>query len=451
MHMNTWIMHVENFGKIKRADIEPAPLTLFVGDNNSGKSHIMTLIYGLMNVEFFNSHYQFNEYSRNYEKCKQFIDRVGEDYGKKDNFFSSIELFHAEIEAFEGVLNELLTENKDRLIRDLFNKNIEIGALSLTFHEKNRYKFLCSVSLINKQTERISITGTNGNENIITGRSCQIEKRGDSCGYKRVISFIIEHMINESFGMQSIFFPSARAGYFLTCKSLFEGVINDKSNPGIIQNSLLTQPQNDFLTKVNLITDNAECMVNDLQPAVSVIEKNIIKGQIVFLDKPVQGIFYQPDGTDIQIPVFMASGAITEMTPLLLFLKNEPVQTVFIEEPEICLHPKLQCEIARALIRLVNAGIPVFTTTHSDIILQHINNMIKLAGMTGREKVGKKLGYEGCDWIDKEKAAVYQFDIDKSGKTVINRLPCGEFGFEVMSFYNALEELNEQIRMIEAG
>ena len=34
--MNTWTMHVEDFGKIKSADIEVAPMTLFVGDNNSG-------------------------------------------------------------------------------------------------------------------------------------------------------------------------------------------------------------------------------------------------------------------------------------------------------------------------------------------------------------------------------------------------------------------------------
>ncbi|MDE6052375.1 MAG: ATP-binding protein, partial [Lachnospiraceae bacterium] len=47
--MNTWTMHVEKFGKIESADIEVAPMTLFVGDNNSGKSYIMTLIYGLIN------------------------------------------------------------------------------------------------------------------------------------------------------------------------------------------------------------------------------------------------------------------------------------------------------------------------------------------------------------------------------------------------------------------
>lgn len=51
--MNRWIVHVKKFGKIEQADVEVAPMTLFVGDNNSGKSYLMTLIYGLLNVKFW--------------------------------------------------------------------------------------------------------------------------------------------------------------------------------------------------------------------------------------------------------------------------------------------------------------------------------------------------------------------------------------------------------------
>lgn len=44
------ILHVRNFGKIKSADIDLGNYTLFVGDNNSGKSYIMQLIYMLPDV-----------------------------------------------------------------------------------------------------------------------------------------------------------------------------------------------------------------------------------------------------------------------------------------------------------------------------------------------------------------------------------------------------------------
>ena len=164
---------------------------------------------------------------------------------------------------------------------------------------------------------------------------------------------------------------------------------------------------------------------------------------------PTQDIFYHPTGTNTMLPMFIASGVVTELTPILLFLKNEKIETVLIEEPEISLHPQLQVEMARVLIRLVNSKIPVFVTTHSDIILQHINNMIKLASSKNREVIRKKLGYEKCDWINQEKVNVYQFNVDDNQKTIVTKLPCGEFGCEAMTFYNTLENLNEQIKIIE--
>lgn len=49
-------IYIENFGKIRSAEIELAPMLLFVGDNNSGKSYLTSLIWGLQNygrTEFF--------------------------------------------------------------------------------------------------------------------------------------------------------------------------------------------------------------------------------------------------------------------------------------------------------------------------------------------------------------------------------------------------------------
>ena len=66
--MNRWTVHVKNFGKIEDASVEVAPLTLFVGDNNSGKSYMMTLIYGLFGVDFF-----FEKYNIFIQKIYRFL------------------------------------------------------------------------------------------------------------------------------------------------------------------------------------------------------------------------------------------------------------------------------------------------------------------------------------------------------------------------------------------
>ena len=44
-----WKLKVSEYGKIKSAEIETAPLTLFVGDNNSGKSYLMSLLWAIQN------------------------------------------------------------------------------------------------------------------------------------------------------------------------------------------------------------------------------------------------------------------------------------------------------------------------------------------------------------------------------------------------------------------
>ena len=44
----SWVLHVENIGRIGSADVRIAPLLLFVGDNNSGKSYLMSILWGLL-------------------------------------------------------------------------------------------------------------------------------------------------------------------------------------------------------------------------------------------------------------------------------------------------------------------------------------------------------------------------------------------------------------------
>ena len=45
-----WKLKVSGYGKIESAEVETAPLTLFVGDNNSGKSYLMSLLWGIRNL-----------------------------------------------------------------------------------------------------------------------------------------------------------------------------------------------------------------------------------------------------------------------------------------------------------------------------------------------------------------------------------------------------------------
>lgn len=159
--MNTWTMHVENFSKIKSAEIEVSPLTLFVGENNSGKRYLMTLIYGLLNLNFYYDQYAFDEQSENYSRCVQFIDRILQGEKQMDDSFRQIEMDNEDVSTFEGILNELLSMNKENFVKNLFNKSIDIGHLSLKFHRKKQVCADVSYSVVHRSDKTYYF---NGNE-----------------------------------------------------------------------------------------------------------------------------------------------------------------------------------------------------------------------------------------------------------------------------------------------
>ena len=56
-------LYVKNFAKIKEAEIELAPFTLFIGDNNSGKSYLASLIWYIQNPDFFKYFDDYKEFT----------------------------------------------------------------------------------------------------------------------------------------------------------------------------------------------------------------------------------------------------------------------------------------------------------------------------------------------------------------------------------------------------
>jgi predicted ATP-dependent endonuclease of OLD family len=45
-----WTLHVEHFAKIDEADVRISPFMCFVGDNNTGKSYLMSLLWGILTI-----------------------------------------------------------------------------------------------------------------------------------------------------------------------------------------------------------------------------------------------------------------------------------------------------------------------------------------------------------------------------------------------------------------
>lgn len=449
--MNRWTVHVTDFGKMEKADIQVAPLTLFLGDNNSGKSYMMTLIYGLLNVRFYFDNFDFCEETEIYTECCHILDKMLRDVSEDGD----VEYFldGKEQQSFQSLLNEVLMRNKDNFLKTLFNKEMEIGELSVNFPEIELCRFDLKYTHDGEKGEDyISIFGINSEENYLSGyrmKSDEIENKSN--GYRFFLSYIMETMLRMDFRgngkAETAYFPTTRTGFLLTYKTLVGSAMSDKFNFQETDKNLLTRPNSDFLT--NLSSMNTQILKEKFQEVVEFVERDIIHGHISVSELPAHDIVYTPEGEKRALPMFVTSGVVTEITPLLLFLQYIELGTLLIEEPEISLHPELQWQMARVLIRLTNMGLPVFATTHSDIILQHVNNMIKLSDLPDVDGFLKNSEYDELDPVSRQDVAVYQFDIQENQKTQVTKLSCGDYGFEAMTFYKTLKKLNNQIEQIE--
>ncbi len=91
----------------------------------------------------------------------------------------------------------------------------------------------------------------------------------------------------------------------------------------------------------------------------------------------------------------------------------------------------------------------MMVTTHSDIILQHINNMVCLSGRTDRDKICCRFGYDVNDLLDAGQITVYQLKAKPGEKTVVESLMCGKNGFAVPTFNDTLDQLMDEAYEIQ--
>lgn len=138
---------------------------------------------------------------------------------------------------------------------------------------------------------------------------------------------------------------------------------------------------------------------------------------------------------------------VSELAPVVLYLRYllSPGDLLIIEEPEAHLHPASQVAFARCLVRLVNRGLRICLTTHSEFFLQQINNAIMASALTADQTAG--LGVS-TDRLGSEKVAAYFFDPGPTG-TIVRRLSIDpKAGIPEASFDAVTEQLyNETISL----
>lgn len=441
-------LFVEDYGKIEKAEIEIAPLTLFVGDNNSGKSYLLSLIWAVFSgtqkhIIFSNlSDFLKTNYARLYEELLEIV---------KDNRINRDNNVTISESTIMEIINAMLALNKEKLVQSIFNYDrMTIGKIEIV-STKNRvftisnndgqYKDLCWLDIAVDNEEKKG------------GIGYVRSKNNDPQFHVEVLKHIIDMLFDTSLTRErTVYLPAARTGFMLARNTINQvsrkkafNIVMD-SERGMSDVSPFPKPIIHFLDVIDdLEVQREEYKYPEL---VEWVITNMSKGDVQCSKENNSSIQYVPNGMDKGIPLRATSGVVTELTPLLMLLKYAgTMRQICYEEPEMCLHPKLQLQMGRLLVRMVNENLNVIASTHSDIIMQHVNNMCQLEAFPDDAQQLEELRLDKMDLISVEKIAVYQFN-DKGNATTVERIQPRGNAFEVPSFIKALNDILNQTNNI---
>lgn len=170
-----------------------------------------------------------------------------------------------------------------------------------------------------------------------------------------------------------------------------------------------------------------------------------------------QGLVYQPKGSGKpRFSMNESSSCIRALLDVGFYLrcKAKPGDIFIIDEPELNLHPRNQRAFARLVARMVNAGVRVFITTHSDYLIKEFNTLIMLAQKTPHtQQMQKTHGYADEELLSPQRVRLYMTGTElkpasAKGKraTRINTLKPATIypdrGIEVTTFDTTIEEMN---------
>lgn len=411
-------LNVENFGKIKSASVELNGYSIFVGENNSGKSYLMQLVYGILDA-FRNIHGigDIPSFHLPTEEKPMVVEQ---------NF----------LQEYLDALNAWLEKEKNAIVKKTFNYEIAIGRIWLSYNEscpvfsmKTAAKPIAAIPKENQRDFSRYVFLVENEIALNWSVSNKIEQKfKESVAKDTLCSLIVTHLTSKNFfGDDLLYLPACRSGLnllykeavgeFVSRDSFMESGDNDSLPPA--KKLGLTKPFLDymlFLMRYKEDDDNEQ----KNKSLISFIEKEILKGgHIISKNDEIQ--YITEDG--LKLPLHVSSSMVNEISPIRLLLSSRNrIKSIFYDEIETSQHPKTQLQLARLLNRLVNAGFKMIVSTHSDTMAAAISNLVALSFAKDKEKKCKVLGYENDDLLQKDVVHAYQFIKDENGRSVVTEI-----------------------------
>lgn len=448
----------KKIGTLEHGVVELADLTILCGENNTGKTYVTYLLYCLLKawkrLVNLNLQREFVELRKNGvvkidiqekivklwpEISSKVLERFKSEF--PEMLASRSELFSETDLAFELLLNDAwkekayvreLRSGKDKLLVTITKPpssvEVEIAALKVEelsgfalgplgeFIEEALLDMLLAESLPNvfmASTERTGATIFRKQLNLASSR--------------------IVDLLNQA---------HKEGGEVLTPHKVFETIYG---------NSGYALPVRDNVMFINQLpnADTEEGELFKSTPSLISSLENIVGGR--YMTNKDGMTQFQPSGTKLKLGLGEVSSSVRSLLIVWYWLKYEAKKgdLLMMDEPELNLHPANQRRLARFIATLINNGIKVFITTHSDYIVKELNTLIMLNREDAElDLIRTKFGYAKEDRLAADRVSLYMVrDIqDKRRKTPARTLEKATIsptlGIETPSFDETIDEMN---------
>ena len=413
-------LEVANFGPIVRARVELRPLTVFVGPSNTGKSVLAILSYALH--RFFSDHGRVRYGSwadgriagdtlartagrdADLAEARGWLEQVLSDWLSEKPNTGSVPLPQAAARLVRSALGGPSDRGKrldDEIARcfgversgRLARHGTRRGAVTL------RYRPVAGMRDASIE-HRFEVDGNGASplNSILPAEiplsfdlnrvlPVEINRRVDSAGWDD------EHLIDAltratapgligAAGRRACYLPAARSGLMDAHRAIVASLVRRASHPALAPDPTLSAPTADFLEMLIQLDDQASADPWGPNLAAS-LESSVLGGTVGFRRSAsgYPAFWWRPVGWKDDLPLARASSMVSELAPVVLWLRHVARRddVLIIEEPEAHLHPARQVGFVRGLARLVQGGLRVIVTTHSEWVLETLANLVSLS------------------------------------------------------------------------
>ena len=445
-------IELKNLGALKQAEFTLGDMTILCGSNNTGKTYATYALFGFLSY--------WNEQS-SIDISNQEIDLLfneGVIHINIDDYINRApEILNGVCENYTKSLPEVFATLEEKFKESKFKVTILSDDIQPIKNYERRIKA--------GNTEVLTISKTES-DFVITLLVEKGKLKVPRDAIEWTISSALNYIIFGNLFPKPFIASAERTGAAIFRKELnfarnrlLEEMSQDKNiDPRklllkVYQDYALPVKENvDFTRQLETLAKNNSFIKNEYPEILSDFA-DIIGGEYTVNSN--DELYYTPKGKRIKLTMDESSSAVRSLLDIGFYLKHiaKKGDLLMIDEPELNLHPENQRRVARLLARLVNLGIKVFITTHSDYIIKELNTLIMLNhDKPYLKNIAKQEGYKPEELISASQIKVYiaekalvQLDGGKR-KTLCQTLtPVDidpELGIEARSFDTTIETMN---------